>query len=211
MSKIFKQTLRDQHLILSLGLGLFVLLAGGGSLTSALLMTLALFLNLWLTTSILFFIKRWLSQETKFIVILIVMASVGTLVQMLAVAFLPGWVKGLEVYLPLLAISGLILARVETTVQTGTLRDVWMDTLGSTLSFAMLVIPIGLLADGLGFGVIQLATFAVGTPQPMLFQFTILPFESTIPFFTGSYGAIGMLILAALWLAFIQRLRGGQA
>lgn len=211
MSKIFKQTFRDQHLILSLGLGLFVLLAGGGSLTSALLMTLALFLNLWLTTSILFFIKRWLSQETKFIVILIVMASVGTLVQMLAVAFLPGWVKGLEVYLPLLAISGLILARVETTVQTGTLRDVWMDTLGSTLSFAMLVIPIGLLADGLGLGVIQLATFAVGTPQPMLFQFTILPFESTIPFFTGSYGAIGMLILAALWLAFIQRLRGGQA
>lgn len=210
MNTIFKQTFRDQHLILSLGLGLFVLLAGGGSLTSALMMTLALFLNLIITTSVIFFLKKWLSQETKFIIILIVMASVGTLVQMLAVAFLPGWVKGLELYLPLLAISGLILARVETIVQTGTFGDILIDTFGSTLSFALLVIPIGLLADVLGLGVFQLATFATGTPQPMWFSLTILSADARMPFFTGQYGAIGILILAALWMAFVQRLRGGK-
>lgn len=210
MNTIFKQTFRDQHLILSLGLGLFVLLAGGGSLTSALMMTLALFLNLIITTSVIFFLKKWLSQETKFIIILIVMASVGTLVQMLAVAFLPGWVKGLELYLPLLAISGLILARVETIVQTGTIGDILIDTFGSTLSFALLVIPIGLLADVLGLGVFQLATFATGNPQPMWFSLTILSPDARMPFFTGQYGAIGILILAALWMAFVQRLRGGK-
>ncbi|MEY3692505.1 MAG: hypothetical protein RLZZ388_676, partial [Bacillota bacterium] len=47
--KAFKQAFQQQHLVLSLGLGLFILLAGGISLTSAFMMSIALFLNLFLS------------------------------------------------------------------------------------------------------------------------------------------------------------------
>lgn len=207
-SSAFKLSFRQQHLVLSLGLGLFILLAGGGSLTTALLMTVALAFNLLLTTMIMFAIKPFLQQESKWIVTLLVMATIGTLGQLLAVAFMPGWVQGLAVYLPLIAISGLILARVETVVQTGTFLDVVMDGLGSILSFAWVIIPIGILADGLGLGVFQLATFQLGNPQPYWFSLTVLPPSLTVPIFTGPYGAMGMLILAALWIALLQRFRG---
>jgi Na+-translocating ferredoxin:NAD+ oxidoreductase RnfE subunit len=207
----FLSAFRHEHLILSLGLGLFIFLAGAGSLTRAMMMTVALAANLFLSTLVMYGIKKWLTQETKFIVTLIVMATIATIVQLLSVTFLPGWVRGIEIYLPLIAVSGMMLARIETVVQTGQLKDVLFDTLGSILSFAFLVVPLGILADLFGLGVFQLASFQIGEPQPYWFSFTLLPENLRLPIFTGTYGAIGLLILAALWLALVQRFRRKQA
>jgi Na+-translocating ferredoxin:NAD+ oxidoreductase RnfE subunit len=136
------------------------------------------------------------------------MASVATWFQMLAVAFLPGWVVGIELYLPFIAISGLILARVETVVQTETLPNICFHVLGSVLGFAMLVLPIGFLADVLGLGVL---TFASPTGTGPLFAITMVAPAYRMPIFLGPQGAIGLLILAALWIALIQNFRRKQA
>ena len=206
--KAFKQAFQQQHLVLSLGLGLFILLAGGISLTSAFMMSIALFLNLFLSTSILYLLRKQFQEDNKWILIMIVMATVGTLIQMLAVAYLPGWVEGIEVILPFIAISGLILARVETVVMTDGYRDVLLNTLGSVFGFVGLVLPIGFFSDLLGLGLIQ---FANPINNSMLFSIEVLDASYRMPIFQGSQGAIGLLLLAALWIAFIQRLRGTQA
>lgn len=206
--KAFKQAFQQQHLVLSLGLGLFILLAGGISLTSAFMMSIALFLNLFLSTSILYLLRKQFQEDNKWILIMIVMATVGTLIQMLAVAYLPGWVEGIEVILPFIAISGLILARVETVVMTDGYRDVLLNTLGSVVGFVGLVLPIGFFSDLLGLGLIQ---FANPINNSMLFSIEVLDASYRMPIFQGSQGAIGLLLLAALWIAFIQRLRGTQA
>ena len=206
--KAFKQAFQQQHLVLSLGLGLFILLAGGISLTSAFMMSIALFLNLFLSTSILYLLRKQFQEDNKWILIMIVMATVGTLIQMLAVAYLPGWVEGIEVILPFIAISGLILARVETVVMTEGYRDVLLNTLGSVVGFLGLVLPIGFFSDLLGLGLIQ---FANPINNRMLFSIEVLDASYRMPIFQGSQGAIGLLLLAALWIAFIQRLRGTQA
>jgi Na+-translocating ferredoxin:NAD+ oxidoreductase RnfE subunit len=208
MMKAFKEAFQQQHLILSLGLGLFIFLAGGQSLTSAWMMTLALFFNLFLSSVILYFLKRYFTEDNKWILIMVVMASVATWFQMLSIAYLPGWVQGIEVYLPFIAISGLILARVETVVQTESLPIIFFHMLGSVVGFAMLVLPIGLLSDGLGLGVI---TFASPSGQGPLFSMTILDVAYRMPIFFGPQGAIGVLILAALWIALVRQLRGKQA
>lgn len=206
--KAFKQAFQQQHLVLSLGLGLFILLAGGISLTSAFMMSIALFLNLFLSTSILYLLRKQFQEDNKWILIMIVMATVGTLIQMLAVAYLPGWVEGIEVILPFIAISGLILARVETVVMTEGYRDVLLNTLGSVVGFVGLVLPIGFFSDLLGLGLIQ---FANPINNSMLFSIEVFDASYRMPIFQGSQGAIGLLLLAALWIAFIQRLRGTQA
>lgn len=206
--KAFKQAFQQQHLVLSLGLGLFILLAGGISLTSAFMMSIALFLNLFLSTSILYLLRKQFQEDNKWILIMIVMATVGTLIQMLAVAYLPGWVEGIEVILPFIAISGLILARVETVVMTDGYQDVLLNTLGSVVGFVGLVLPIGFFSDLLGLGLIQ---FANPINNRMLFSIEVLDASYRMPIFQGSQGAIGLLLLAALWIAFIQRLRGTQA
>ncbi len=206
--KAFKQAFQQQHLVLSLGLGLFILLAGSMSLTSAWMMSIALLLNLFLSTSILYLLRKQFQEDNKWILIMIVMASVGTLIQMLAVAYLPGWVQGMEVILPFIAISGLILARVETVVLTDRYRDVLLNTLGSVVGFAALVLPIGIFSDVLGLGMIQ---FANPINNTMLFSIEVLDSIYRMPIFQGNQGAIGLLLLAGLWIAFIQRLRGTQA
>jgi Na+-translocating ferredoxin:NAD+ oxidoreductase RnfE subunit len=206
--KAFKDAYQQQHLILSLGLGLFIFLAGGQSLTSAWMMTLALLFNLSFSSIILYYLKKYFTEDNKWLLIMLVMASVATWFQMLAVAFLPGWVFGIEVYLPFIAISGLILARIETVVQTETLPNIFYHVLGSVVGFAWLVLPIGFLSDVLGLGVI---TFASPTGTGPLFAVTILAPAYRMPIFLGPQGAIGILVLAALWIAFIRNLRGKQA
>ena len=206
--KAFKDAYQQQHLILSLGLGLFIFLAGGQSLTSAWMMTLALLFNLSFSSIILYYLKKYFTEDNKWLLIMLVMASVATWFQMLAVAFLPGWVVGIEVYLPFIAISGLILARIETVVQTETLPNIFYHVLGSVVGFASLVLPIGFLSDVLGLGVI---TFASPSGNGPLFAVTILAPAYRIPIFLGPQGAIGILVLAALWIAFIRNLRGKQA
>ena len=206
--KAFKDAYQQQHLILSLGLGLFIFLAGGQSLTSAWMMTLALLFNLSFSSIILYYLKKYFTEDNKWLLIMLVMASVATWFQMLAVAFLPGWVVGIEVYLPFIAISGLILARIETVVQTETLPNIVYHVLGSVVGFAWLVLPIGFLSDVLGLGVI---TFASPSGNGPLFAVTILAPAYRIPIFLGPQGAIGILVLAALWIAFIRNLRGKQA
>lgn len=206
--KAFKDAYQQQHLILSLGLGLFIFLAGGQSLTSAWMMTLALLFNLSFSSIILYYLKKYFTEDNKWLLIMLVMASVATWFQMLAVAFLPGWVVGIEVYLPFIAISGLILARIETVVQTETLPNIFYHVLGSVVGFASLVLPIGFLSDVLGLGVI---TFASPSGNGPLFAVTILAPAYRIPIFLGPQGAIGILVLAALWIAFIRNLKGKQA
>ena len=206
--KAFKDAYQQQHLILSLGLGLFILLAGGQSLTSAWMMTLALFFNLMLSSMILYYLKKYFNEDNKWLLIMLVMASVATWFQMLAVAFLPGWIVGIETYLPLIAISGLILARVETVVQTETLPNMIFHGLGSVVGFAILVLPIGLLSDVLGLGAF---TFASPTGNGPILDVTILAPAYRMPIFLGPQGAIGLLILAALWIAFVRNFRRKQA
>jgi Na+-translocating ferredoxin:NAD+ oxidoreductase RnfE subunit len=172
------------------------------------MMTLALFFNLLLSSTILYYLKKYFTEDNKWLLIMLVMASVATWFQMLAVAFLPGWVVGIEAYLPFIAISGLILARVETVVQTESLKNIFFHGLGSVVGFAMLVLPIGLLSDVFGLGVI---TFASPSGQGPLFSITILDVAYRMPIFLGPQGAIGVLILAALWIAFVRNLRGKQA
>jgi Na+-translocating ferredoxin:NAD+ oxidoreductase RnfE subunit len=206
--KAFKDAYQQQHLILSLGLGLFILLAGGQSLTGAWMMTLALFFNLMLSSMILYYLKKYFTEDNKWLLIMLVMASVATWFHMLAVAFLPGWVVGIETYLPFIAISGLILARVETVVQTETLPNIIFHVLGSVVGFAILVLPIGLLSDVLGLGAF---TFASPTGTGPLFAITMLAPAYRMPIFLGPQGASGLLILAALWIAFVRNLRRKQA
>ncbi|MEY3692369.1 MAG: hypothetical protein RLZZ388_540, partial [Bacillota bacterium] len=156
----------------------------------------------------LYLLRKQFQEDNKWILIMIVMATVGTLIQMLAVAYLPGLVEGIEVILPFIAISGLILARVETVVMTEGYRDVLLNTLGSVVGFVGLVLPIGFFSDLLGLGLIQ---FANPINNSMLFSIEVLDASYRMPIFQGSQGAIGLLLLAALWIAFIQRLRGTQA
>jgi Na+-transporting NADH:ubiquinone oxidoreductase subunit D len=207
MKASFRNAFTEQHLILSLGLGLFILLAGGQSLTSAWMMTWVLFVNLFFSTSILFLLRSQIQEENQWIIILFVMGSVATWVQMMAVAFLPGWVMGIEDYLPLIAISGLILARVETVVKTETYGHLFMNTLGSVLGFAFLVLPIGFFADLLGQGVITFASPFLNPEPSMLWSIQVLDETLIIPIFQGVYAPIGMFLLASLWLALMRWIR----
>ena len=207
MKASFRNAFQEQHLILSLGLGLFILLAGGQSLTSAWMMTLVLFINLFLSTSILYFLRSQFQSEYKWIIVLSVIGSVATWVQIMVTAFLPGWVVGIEAYLPLIAVSGLILARVETVVQTESFSNLFMHTLGSVLGFAFLVLPIGFFAELLGQGVVAFASPLMNPEPSMLWSFQLLDESVLIPIFQGIYAPIGILILASLWIALVQWVR----
>jgi hypothetical protein len=49
------------------------------------------------------------------------------------------------------------------------------------------------------------------TISSMLFSVEVLDVPYRMPIFQGSDGAIGLLLLAALWIAMVQQLRGTKA
>lgn len=207
--KAFKEAFQQEHLVLSLGLGLFIFLAGSQSLTTAWMMSLALWINVLLSTSILFVIRRYLTEDYKWIFIWLVSGSVATMVTMLAQAFVPGWVVGIELYLPFIALSGVILARVESVVLIELkYQTIVLNALGSGLGFALLIIPMGIMVEVLGQGTLSFASPMLNGHLSPWFEWTILPEAYRIPIFEGSLGAIGILIVAALWIALVRQIRG---
>jgi Na+-transporting NADH:ubiquinone oxidoreductase subunit NqrD len=86
-------------------------------------------------------------------------------------------------------------------------RNILLDTLGSVLGFAMVILPIGFFADFLGLGVFQ---FASPVNDAMVWSITLLPESLRLPIFTGGNAAIGVLLLASLWIALLRRIGGNQ-
>ena len=205
MMKAMIQAIFSNNVILVSGLGLFLLLAGSQTLTLAVGMSIAFIANLILAPMIVFFAKSMIQQEIKLMAYLMIFATVSTFVTMVMMAIFPVWVEGLSLYLPLMALSGVFQYRTEMIQPSTKLSSYMLENVGVGLGFAIIILPLGLLTELLGSGVIALQTIT----DTSVYIFYVQVFEDAYinGIFSGSLRYIGSLLLFALLIALFKGIK----
>jgi Na+-translocating ferredoxin:NAD+ oxidoreductase RnfE subunit len=207
MKVFFHAAFRD-NVIIVLSLGLFALLGSATSLTHAVAMTIAFALNLLLSGLIIGVLLPVMRGEKLWMMQLIILATVSTAISMVMVAITPTWVQGIAMYLPLLALTGITLTKVE---HNGAFKigNFILDASGTILGFALIALPLAMISEILGQGYLRLVD--VIDNEVFYFNWIIIPENNNqvlFEIFQGPYGYIGSLILLSLLIATIQWIRG---
>lgn len=120
-----------------------------------------------------------------------IIASFVTIIQMLIRAFLPSVDKSLGIYLPLIVVNCIILARAETFASKNSLLPSILDALGMGIGFTATLVLMGAIRELLGTGTLFSLPVTQGIIDPMIVM--IMP--------PGGFFVFGVLIAIANKLA----------
>jgi Na+-translocating ferredoxin:NAD+ oxidoreductase RnfE subunit len=201
----FIKHIQKNYLLLLSGLGMFSLLAGSVTLTVALGMSIAVLLHLVISSLLIFWLRRLIHLDIRFITHLIIIATVATAISLFMSAFMPVWIQGIEMFIPLLALNGMVLYQLDLHEQVKHTKDVFIHALALSMSFLLLIVPLAIVSELLGQGVIQLRSFT--DTDVTFFILNLIPEDYRIGIFTGPYGYLGSLIILGLFIAFVQTIR----
>jgi len=133
-------------------LGLCSILAVSSNLSDAFGMGMAVILVLILTNLIISLIRKITPNDIRIPVFIVVIASVVTIIQMLMQAFTPELALSLGVYLPLIVVNCIIMARAEVFASKNNPLDSLLDAIGSGIGYFLSIIALAALRELLGTG-----------------------------------------------------------
>ncbi|MFH0760169.1 MAG: electron transport complex subunit E [Bacteroidota bacterium] len=97
-------------------------------------------------------IKNLVPNKVRIPIFVVVIASFVTIVQMVMEAFVPDLYKSLGVFVPLIVVNCIILARAEAFAQKNTVLDSMLDGLGMGFGFMIALTTLGAIREVLGNG-----------------------------------------------------------
>ncbi len=158
---------------------------GMGLATTAVLIMSNLFISL---------IKSFVPDKVRIPAYVIVIASFVTLIQFILQAYLPALNDSLGIFIPLIVVNCIILARAEAFASKNTPVDSILDGLGMGLGFTLALFCIGTIREFLGNGsILGLQILSEEIPRTIIF---ILP--------PGAFITLGCI------MAFLNYTKGGK-
>lgn len=129
-------------------------------------------------------IRRWIPEKIRIAAYIVVIAGFVSVIEMLLQAFLPSVSRSLGLFIPLIVVNCIILARAEAFASKNTVGKSALDGLGMGLGFTMALVFISAIREVLGNGTfLGIRLFGAGfMPAVML----ILP--------PGAFIVLGLLI-----------------
>lgn len=97
-------------------------------------------------------IKSLVPNKVRIPIFVVVIASFVTIVQMTMEAFVPSLYKALGVFVPLIVVNCIILARAEAFAQKNSVLDSLLDGLGMGIGFTLALTALGGIREILGNG-----------------------------------------------------------
>lgn len=192
--KYFTNGILRENPILVLLIGMCPTLAVTTSAINGLGMGVATLFVLTMSNLVISLIKNLVPNKVRIPIFVVVIASFVTIVQMTMEAFVPSLYKALGVFVPLIVVNCIILARAEAFAQKNTVMASILDGLGMGLGFTLALTTLGAIREILGNGSffdIRL----VGEDASTILVFILSP---------GAFIALGYLI------AFINRVKGNK-
>lgn len=194
--KILTDGMFANNAAFALFLGLCPTLATTKSFMSALGMGIAVLVTLLLTNTAISAIRRWVPNEIRIPVLIVIIATIVTVIEMFMQAFMYDLSQTLGVYLSLIVVNCIILGRAEAYAMKNTVVDSFFDALGTGIGFLIGLIALALAREFLGTGGLVFSSLLSGK---VLWSFQLIPSAYTIPLFTDAAGAFIMFgLLAAL-------------
>jgi electron transport complex protein RnfE len=182
--KIIKNGIIDENPALKLVLGACPILAVTTSSINGLGMGISSTLVLVGSNFVISALRKLIPAKVRIPAYITIIASFVTLVQMLLKAYLPSIDKALGIFIPLIVVNCIILARAETFAsKNNTIKSI-ADGLGMGLGFTLALVIMGSIREIFGNGSVFGFDFLNGAVNPALVM--ILP--------PGGFLVFGILI-----------------
>ena len=165
-------------------IGMCPVLAVTTSAENGLGMGLATTAVLAFSNTVISFIRKLIPDRVRIPCYIVIIASFVTIVQFLLEAFLPSLNNALGVFIPLIAVNCLILARAESFAAKNSPLPSFFDGIGMGLGFTAALVCIGIIREFLGSGnIFGFTLLAEEFPKTMMM---ILP--------PGAFFTLGILM-----------------
>ena len=157
-SKIVANGIFASNPVFRLVLGMCPTLAISTSAFNGLGMGLAATVVLVCSNALVSLLRKVIPDKVRIPAYVLIIATFVTLVEMLLRKFVPALYDALGIYLPLIVVNCIILARAEAFASTNKVGDSVLDGLGMGLGFTLALLLLGVIREFLGSG-----TFFVGS------------------------------------------------
>lgn len=180
----FSKGLFDQNPIFRLALSLCPALAVTSTATNALAMGLSVLFVITVNNTVVSIFRNLVNPKVRVPVYITSIATIVTFVQLVLEAYFPELFKALSIYLALIVVFAIILARAEVFASKNTIVPSFFDGFGMGCGFAGAMVLIGVIRELFGSGTVFGMTVFGAAYNPALIM--ILP--------PGGFILIGLLI-----------------
>lgn len=190
---IFTNGIIKENPVLRLVLGTCPTLAVTTSALNGIGMGVAATLVLVCSNLTISLLRNVIPDRVRIPAFITIIAGFVTVVQMLVKAFAPALDKSLGIYLPLIVVNCIILARAEMFASKNPVLDSVLDGLGMGVGFTLALFLMGFIRELIGGG-----TVLAGTP----FSFTVIPTPMLVMLLPpGGFFVFGVLVALSNKLA----------
>ncbi|MEG6584536.1 electron transport complex subunit E [Dendrosporobacter sp. 1207_IL3150] len=152
--EIFYKGLFEQNPIFRLALSLCPALAVTSTVVNALAMGLSVMFVITANNVVVSIFRRWVNPKVRVPVYITSIATIVTVVQLTLQAFFPVLFKELSIYLALIVVFAIILARAEVFAMKNTVIPSFFDGFGMGAGFTGAMVLIGAIRELFGSGTI---------------------------------------------------------
>jgi Na+-translocating ferredoxin:NAD+ oxidoreductase subunit E len=149
---IFKKGIIAENPIFVLALSLCPALAVTSSATNALTMGLSVLFVITANNCVVSITRKLVNPKVRVPVYITSIATIVTLVQLLLQAYFPLLYKALGIYLALIVVFAIILARAEVFASKNSVVPSFFDGLGMGSGFALAMVAVGIVREVFGAG-----------------------------------------------------------
>lgn len=148
----FTAPLIDKNPVTLHVLGICSALAITNSLTSSLIMSVALTTVLIISNLAISLVRKHLPSSVRLIVQITIIASAVTVIDQFLKAYMPDAARTLSVYIALIVTNCIVLGRAEACAMSSGLKTSFWDALGNGFGYSLVLIIVATIRELLGAG-----------------------------------------------------------
>jgi Na+-transporting NADH:ubiquinone oxidoreductase subunit D len=157
-NKIFTDPLMDNNPITKQVLGICSALAVTVKVELAVVMSLAVIFVLTMSNVTISFFRKNIPHNVRIIVQLIIIASLVAMIDQILKAYMYSVTKELSVFIGLIITNCIVLGRADTFAMNNNVKNAFIDGLGNSFGYGLILILVAIFREFLGSGTIY------GTP-----------------------------------------------
>ena len=153
-NKIFTDPLMDNNPITRQVLGICSALAVTVKVELAVVMSLAVIFVLTMSNVTVSFVRKHIPHNVRIIVQLIIIASLVAMIDQILKAYMYSVTKELSVFIGLIITNCIVLGRADTFAMNNNVKNAFIDGLGNSFGYGLILILVAIFREFLGSGTI---------------------------------------------------------
>ncbi|MCX8006795.1 MAG: electron transport complex subunit RsxE [Coriobacteriia bacterium] len=197
LMQVFVRGITRENPLMILMIGLCATLAVSTQFQGAVFMGIAVIFVLTMSNAIISVFRRFIPDEVRIPMFIVVIASFVTIVDLVMKAFVPSVYAFLGIWIPLIVVNCIILGRAEAfAYHNGVLASI-ADGLGMGIGYTAVIVLFAFVRELFGSGAVKfLGATLVGLPS-------WYPAPAVVLLFPGAFVLFGLFL--ALWRALVSR------